>query len=146
MKNGGINVKEVSLIVPNKVGVLAEVTEVLGNNGVNIISISAQGLEEHGIIRLITSDEKSAVHVLTKYIKGKGSEYELRLGDVMMVILPDKPGELSKIVKRISRLGINIESVYQIGQHGGKVDIVLKPERIQEAISELKRQGVKVKV
>jgi len=144
--DGGIGVKEVSLIVPNRIGVLAEVTEVLGNNGINITSISAQGLEEHEIIRLITSDEKSAVHALTKYIKGKGSGYELRLGDVIMVTIPDKPGELSKIIKRISRLGINIDGVYQIRQYAGKVDMVIKPEKMEETVTELKKQGVKVKV
>ncbi len=138
--------KEVTLIVPNKVGVLAEVADVLGNNGINITSISAQGFANNGIIRLITSDEKSAVHALTKYIKGKGNDYEIRLGDVLTVTIPDKPGELSKVVKRITRLGINIESVYQIRQYAGKTDMVIKPERIEEAVSELKRQGIKVKV
>ena len=138
--------KEVTVIVPNRVGALAEVAEELGKNGVNITSLSVQGLGEHGVLRFITSDEQTAMTVLTKYIGGKKNTYEVRLNDVLTVKLPDRPGELAKLAKRISKIGVNIESVYQIGSEKGSTELVVRPEELDPVVEELKRQGFKVKV
>lgn len=138
--------KEVTVIVPNKVGALAEVADELGKNGINIVSLSAQGLGEHGVLRFLTSDEHTAVTVLTKYIGGKKNTYEVRLNDVFTVKLPDRPGELAKLTKRITKTGVSIESVYQVGSEQGVVELVIRPEAMEPVVDELKKQGVKVKI
>lgn len=130
--------KEVTIIVPNKVGELAAITEDLGNNGINILSISAMGFEDKGVVHLITSDERSALRVLNK----RG--LDVRLSDVLVVTIPDRPGELAKIVKKISRAGINIEGVYQLKKDKGIAEIVIKPENIDEALAVLHENNVRV--
>jgi hypothetical protein len=137
--------KEITVIVPNKVGALAEVADVLGSNGINIISISAVGIGEKGIIRLITSDEKSSVNVLTKYIAEKKGSYELKVGDVIVVELADKPGELAKVCKKLAKANINLEAVYLLRGRNG-VEAVIKPEEIETAIKELKKVGIEFKI
>ena len=137
--------KEITVIVPNRIGALAEVTDQLGKNGINIKSLSVQGIGDHGVLRFLTSDELTAMTVLTRYIHGK-SEYEVRLNDVMTVNLPDRPGELAKLTKRISKIGVNIESVYQIGSANGTTELVIRPEELDPVVEELRRQGVKVRV
>jgi hypothetical protein len=141
----GENLKEITVIVPNKVGALAEVADVLGSNGINIVSISAVGLGEKGIIRLITSDEKSSINVLTKYVAEKKGNYEIRIGDVIIVKLADRPGELAKVCKKLARANINLEAVYLLRERNG-VEVVIKPEEIETAIKELKRVGVEFRV
>jgi len=138
--------KEITVLVPNKVGALAEVADELGSNGINIVSISAMGVGDKGIIRLITSDERSAMNVLTKYTATKRDHYELRMGDAVIVSIPDRPGELSKICKKIAKLGINIETVYQMKKEGGVTDLVIKPEKVEEALKALKANGVKARL
>jgi hypothetical protein len=137
--------KEITVIVPNKVGALAEVADVLGSNGINIISISAVGIGEKGIIRLITSDEKSSINVLTKYIAEKKGSYELKVGDVIVVELADKPGELAKVCKKLAKANINLEAVYLLRGRNG-VEAVIKPEEIETAIKELKKVGMEFKI
>lgn len=138
--------KEITVIVPNKVGVLAEVADELGRNGINIVSISAMGIGETGVIRLITSDERSAMNVLTRYTATKRDHYEVRMADAMIVSIPDKPGELAKICKRMAKLGINIETVYLLKREGGTADLVVRPERLEDALRELKIAGVKARL
>lgn len=138
--------KEITVIVPNKVGALAEVAEELGSNGINIISISAMGVGDTGVIRLITSDERSAMNVLTKYTATKRDHYEVRMADAIVVSIHDRPGELSKICKKIAKLGVNIETVYQMKKEGGMTDLVIKPERVEEALKALKEAGIKARL
>ena len=137
--------KEITVIVPNKIGALADVTEALGNNGINIESIAAQGFRDQGVIRIITSDEKSAMHVLTKMSAVKEGEYEIKIGDVIIISMPDRPGELAKIARKIARAGLNLESVYQL-KKDHEVQLVIKPEKLEDAAAALRKNGVNVKV
>ena len=137
--------KEITIIVPNKIGALADVAEALGNNGVNIESIAAQGFRDAGVIRIITSDETSAMHALMKIAAVKEGEYEIKMGDVMMITIPNRPGELGKIARKIARAGINLESVYQL-KSDHEVQMVVKPEKLDEAAAALKKNGVRVKL
>ena len=136
--------KEITILTPNKVGALADVAEALGNNGINIESISAQGFKDEGVIRIITSDEKSAMHALTKMAASKEG-YEIKMGDVMIVTLPDKPGELAKIARKIARAGINISCIYEL-KRDHEVQLVIKPEKLEDAASSLKKNGVNVRM
>jgi len=136
--------KEITILTPNKIGALTDVAEALGNSGINIESISAQGFRDMGVIRVITSDEKSAMHSLTKMAATKEG-YEIKLGDVMVVTMPDRPGELAKISKKISRAGINIECLYQI-KSNHEVQVVIKPEKMEDAAAALRKNGVNVKI
>jgi len=136
--------KEITILTPNKVGALADVAEALGNNGINIESISAQGFKDEGVIRIITSDEKSAMHALTKMAATKEG-YEIKMGDVMVVTIPDKPGELAKIARKIARAGINISCIYQL-KSDHEVQLVIKPEKLEDAASSLKKNGVNVRL
>ena len=143
LKSGEI-MKEITVLVPNKVGALADVTEALGNNGVNIESISAQGFGNQGVIRIITSDEKSAMHALTKMAASKEG-YEIKMGEVLTITMADKPGELAKIARKISRAGVNLECIYQL-RKDHEVQLVIKPENLIEAAAALKKGGLEFKI
>ena len=137
--------KEITIIVPNKIGALADIAEALGNNGINIESIAGQGFQNQGVIRIITNDEKSALHTLTKMPAVKEGEYEIKIGDVMLITMSDKPGELAKLTRKIARAGINLESVYEL-KKDHEVQLIVKPEKIADAVEALRKSGVNVKV
>ena len=137
--------KEITVIVPNKVGALAEIAEVLGNNGINIESISAQGFGDVGVIRLITSDVNSAVNALEKFTASKEG-YEVRSSDVITITLIDRPGELAKVARKIARAGVNLECVYQLKKDGGEMQLVIKPEDIEKTVEALRSEGIKFRV
>lgn len=129
---GGVSVKQITVFVENKVGALADVAEALGGVGVNIKSISAQGEGARGVIRLITEDERSATGALEK------TGLKFSVGDVMVIKLKHRPGELAKVVRKLARAGVNLECIYQLISDKDGAEVVLKPDNVDAAFKALK--------
>ncbi len=121
--------KQITVLVENRPGALADVTEAIGRSGVNILSISAQGFENTGVIRILTTDVTSAVNELQK----KG--FDSIVNDIIVLKLIDKPGELFKVTKKLSKEGVNLRAVYIIGKEGEKTVVAIDPEDYKKALS-----------
>ncbi|MBM3229058.1 hypothetical protein FJZ26_01385 [Candidatus Parvarchaeota archaeon] len=124
--------QELTIITENKVGVLASVCQILGGCGVNIESICAQGNEDGGVIRLVTSDIATAKRELEK------GKFTVKAGELLVVKLNDNPGELAKLTRRIARNGVDIECVYLLSKHKGVVEVAIKPGDLEAAKAALK--------
>jgi len=59
-----MKVKQISIFLENKSGRLAQVTRVLGDNGINIRALSIADTTDFGILRLIVNDPDKAYQVL----------------------------------------------------------------------------------
>lgn len=124
--------KQITVIIENKIGALASVTDILGKSGVNIVSISAQGFENTGIIRILTPDVVTATNELSK------SGFNAVVTDVIILKMLDKPGELSKATRKLSRDGVHVRSVYIIGKDSeGRTEVVIDPEDYKRALKAL---------
>jgi len=53
-------VKQISVFLENKIGRLAEITELLGQNNINIRALAIADTTEFGILRLIVDDPQRA--------------------------------------------------------------------------------------
>lgn len=106
------------IFVQNKPGDVAWVAEALSKNSVNIRGISTDLGGPRGIIRVVTDDEASARSAL------KAAKLEFTEGPIEVVSLPDRPGELAKLARSLSKAGLNIESMYILGNTGSSVEEV----------------------
>lgn len=121
--------KQITVIIENKIGALASITEILGRSGINIVSISAQGFENTGIIRILTPDIVTATNDLAK------AGFNAIVSDVIILKMIDRPGELYKTTKKLSKDGVNIRSVYIIGKDNeGRTEVVIDPEDYNRAL------------
>lgn len=120
--------KQLTIIVENKTGALADVTEALSRTGVNIISISAQGFEKTGVIRVLTPDVNTALNELSKV------GMKAIVNDIIVLKLLDRPGELYKIAKKMANEGVNLRSVYIIGKEADRTVVAIDPEDYQRAL------------
>ena len=69
MKEGNkMQIQQLSIFVENKSGRLAEITELIGQAGVDIRAISVADTSDFGILRLIVDKPKEAVEVLLSLI------------------------------------------------------------------------------
>lgn len=68
------------------------------------------------MVRVITDDDASTRSAL------RAAKMEFSEREIDVVSLPDRPGELAKVTKVLSKAGINIESMYILGTHGNSVD------------------------
>ena len=121
---------EFDIVIPNKPGALAELTEQLAADAVNIKSISTSGVEN---IRMVTSDEGTTRKVLTK-AKLPWSESE-----ILQVRLLNRPGELAKIAHMLSREKINLDSVYILCGGEEFTDLAVKASNPTKAMQVLSR-------
>ena len=121
--------KQLTVVVENRPGALADVAEALGRSGVNILSISAQAFENRGVFRILTTDVNTAVNELNR--AGMNSV----VSDIIVMKLLDKPGELYKVTKKLSQRGINLRSVYIIGKENDKTVVAIDPEDYKAALS-----------
>lgn len=118
--------KEITVITSNEVGTLAKICEILGNSGINLHGISAHGVGDRGIIKIVTSDPASTENFLKKH------GYQTRINDVVVVKVMDRPGELGKLTKRVARAGVNLEAVYLLNRENGYAQIALVPEKSED--------------
>ncbi len=113
-------VKEISFTVPNKVGLLSEVTTDVAKAKVNITAICAYAMENSAFFMLTADSTAKAKKVLAPL----GVAIEER--DVVEVEVPNKPGELQKVAKKIADEGIDIEYMYATAGKGKTATCVFK--------------------
>jgi hypothetical protein len=119
--------KQLSITTENKPGQLNEICSALGGNGINIESLVGEGWKDVGLIRLITTDPDSAKKVLER----KG--FEVEVSDVFTIRIPDKPGELAKITKKLRDGSINIECIYLLNKFEKETEIAIAADKVEKA-------------
>jgi hypothetical protein len=101
-------VKQISVMLENIPGKLAEVSRILANEKINIRALTAAETTDFAILRLIVSDTKKAVEVLRK------NRFAVSESEMIAIQMKDEPGSLAKLAESFSRSGINIEYLYPI--------------------------------
>ncbi len=119
--------KEFDVYIQDKPGALAKVAEVLGSQGVNIRAIASERSHQRPMVRIVTDDENTARSALTK----SGIEFDLR--DVISIRIPDRPGELGKVARKLARAMVNVDSIYILGKDGGMTDMALTVDNVEKA-------------
>jgi hypothetical protein len=125
-------VKEIRLSMPNRVGLLSEITTAVAKAKVNVNAICAYALENNAFFNLITGSNSKAKKALTPL--GFGIEEK----EVIQVELPNKPGELQKVAKKIADAGIDIDFMYATTT-GSKATCILKTVDDQKAIKVIRK-------
>jgi hypothetical protein len=124
--------QEFEVYVQNKPGDIAWIAEILSRNSVNIRGISTDLGSTRPMVRVVTDDEASARSAL------KAAKLEFIEREIEVVALSDRPGELAKITKHLSKAGINIESLYILGNSGSAVEeialTVSEPGRARDVL------------
>ena len=122
--------KQFEISINNRPGELAKVTDALAMNGVNIMAIASERCE-NPIIRVVTDDERSTRSALEK------ANLKYRENDLMVVELPDHPGELSKLAKKLAKSGVNVESIHILSKGTGTTSVALVVDNLKKASDSL---------
>ncbi len=121
-------VKQLSFIMPNKVGLLSEIGTALAGAKVNITAICAYGMENKAYFMLVTESNAKAKKALGP-LKVKIEEE-----DVITVEMPNKVGELQKVAEKIADAGIDIYYMYGTVGTGKSSICVFKTANDNKAI------------
>ena len=111
-------VKQLSVFIENREGRLEQVTDVIREENINILSLSMADTTEYGMLRMVVSDPERAKDALG----GKG--FSAMLTDVLAVKLEDKVGALHKMTHILCSQGLNIEYMYALASANRRAMIV----------------------
>jgi len=132
-------VEQISVFIDNRPGRLAELCNVLGKNGVDIRALQLVEAGEFGLVRMITDNNGKA----TKLLKDSGMSF--RTGEVLGVLMEDKPGAMGIIASLLSEASINVEYAYAfITKIEKKAILILKVSDLNKSIKVLKSNGISI--
>jgi len=134
-----MNVEQISIFLENKSGRLADVTDILAKNGINIRALSLADTADFGILRLIVTDTERTIKVL------KDHGFTTGKNDVVAVMVTDQPGGLAKILGALQGSGINVEYMYAFVQKSeGNAVLIFRFDEIDKAIATLQKAGIRI--
>jgi hypothetical protein len=110
-----------SVFLVNKPGILAQVTQALADEKVNIVAMTLVDSQEHGVLRLVGEEPRIARAVLTKL------NLPMTETEVLCVDLPNQAGALAEVATVLGKNHININYAYcTSGAPGGRTTGVFK--------------------
>ncbi len=134
-----MKVEQISVFIENKSGRLAEIARILGEAGINIRALSLADTSDFGILRLIVNDREKAKTVL------KENGFTVSKTEVVAVEVPDRPGGLYQILKKLESDAINVEYMYAcVERCGENAVIIFRFDETDRAISSLLQSGFTV--
>jgi hypothetical protein len=115
--------KQLTVVMQNKIGTVAEVTGVVADKGVNIENVCAYTAGDVAVFHLLTDDNQKA----RKALEEEG--YPVAETEVIVVHVWNRPGSLSAVAAKFRQHAIDIRYVYGTSSSGGeKMTIVFSAE------------------
>lgn len=132
-------VKQISVFIENTPGKLADFTKLLGDNQIDLVSLSIADTTNFGILRGIVADYERAYELV------KDAGYTVKLTDVLAVAVEDKPGGLAHVLRLLSDNDIVLEYMYSfVRSAGDHALIIFRVDDLEKADSVLAQNGVKL--
>ena len=124
--------KTITIVADDKIGLLADISYILGKAKINIESINVDVVGDKALITLSLSDNSTGKEVL------EASGYRVAEDNTVVIKLKDKPGELNRITNLLSNEGISINNVYMLSKDGQNTVLALKVDKPKKATSLLR--------
>lgn len=127
--------KEITVTVVNKIGVLADMSRLLAERGLNIEAVAGYAVGNEAKIMLVTDDSLRAMDALKK--AGYNS---IKENEVVIIELENKTGALKQITATLAADSIDIKQVYgTVCSSGCPAKIVLSTGDNEKALLAFRR-------
>jgi hypothetical protein len=122
--------KQISIIAPNRLGVVTDITEVLAGADINIESLDAEQVGEYTVVVLNVDFYDKALQILRRF-----SDMRIVTEDAILVKLKDEPGALAMIARRFTDAGIGLRSVRFIERDDDFALVAISTDRTEAALA-----------
>ncbi len=119
--------REISVVVDNHPGILADITEVLASADINIESIDGAAANTHGVIHLAVDRYDDALTVL------RDAGFSAITEDALLIALKDESGALARCAARFKNADLNIRSLRIVRRENGYALVTLVTDDNQRA-------------
>ena len=122
-------VSRIIVMARDEVGVIADISQALADEGINVESINAQVAGEEVTVILTTDRYDRALYILNQ------AGFKAVSDDALVLRLPDEPGALAGVAGNLKDAGVNIESMHILSRQAGYAMIALKTDNRAEAVA-----------
>lgn len=129
--------KQLSIFLENKTGRLTEVTQVLGEAGINLSALCIAENADFGILRGVVSDPDRAYDIL------KANHFAVSITDVVGFSCPNTPGSLATVLTFLSEAGVFIEYMYSFA-NGDMANVIIRPTDLDTCVKALSEKKVEL--
>lgn len=126
------SMKQIVLVVDNRPGAIASISELMGKRGINIESLTGDTIGNFGVLTLMVDRTDLAAALL------KDAGYDPKVEDSLVVLLPDEPGALAGLSKRFLDADINIRSIRVIRRDESGTMVAISSNKTEEAVALVK--------
>ncbi len=126
--------KSITIIEDDRVGLLADISYILGKAKVNIESISVDVVGNKALVRLMVKDAKEAKDILEM------NKFHVSEENATLIRLPDQYRELARITGLLAKDKIDIKNVHIVSRNGKETIISLvtdKPKKTEALLKDL---------
>ncbi|HEU20169.1 MAG TPA: hypothetical protein ENO00_12475 [Deltaproteobacteria bacterium] len=131
-------VKQIDLTLKNEPGALSVVSDLLGENRINIIALYVTTDGDIGNIHFVANDPAKAVNVL------KTAGYHIEERDVIACEVPHHPGGLNAVLRLFKDANINVDYIYPCIGTGEITVIIMGMTSIKQALGILNDNWMRV--
>jgi hypothetical protein len=135
-----MKIPQLSLFLENRPGQLRVPCKVLGDAGIDILSMALADTQQFGILRLIVKDWARAKAVL------EAAGQVVNVTDLLALEVPDQPGGLAKVLETFERTNLGVEYMYpfSVRAPGQPATLLFRLEHPDQAAVALAASGVKL--
>ena len=127
-----MKMKQLSFSLPNRIGLLSELSSFLTAAKVNIEAICAYGMGDEGYFMIVTDNNAKAKKVISQM----GAE--VKVEEVIAVEMPNRVGQMRQAAKQISDAGVDIHYVYGSPVRG-KMTVIFKTANDKRVLKALNK-------
>ena len=124
------------LMARDEVGIIADISKVLADEGINVETINAEVSGADLTVILTTDRYDRALYVLNQ------AGFKAVSDDALVLRLPDEPGALATVAGRLKDAEVNIESLHIVRRQSGHAMIALKTDDRTKAIAAIGRENI----
>jgi hypothetical protein len=132
-----MSVKQISVFLENKKGRLAEVTQTLAREKINIRALSLADTADFGVLRIIVNNPDRCLTAL------KANSFVAQVTEVIAVEVEDAPGGLAHILEVLDQDNVNVEYMYAyVEKSRDNAIVICKIDDRERALQVLEKNGI----
>jgi hypothetical protein len=133
-----MKIRQLSLFLENRPGQLRVPCKVLGDAGIDILTMSLADTQQFGILRLIVRDWKHARDVL------EAAGQVVNVTDLLALDVPDRAGGLASVLEIFEKTGLGVEYMYAftLRERGKSATLLFRLEDPDAAAVKLAAAGL----
>lgn len=131
-------VEQIDVWLKNKPGSLSVVSDLLGDNRINIIAFYVTTQGDEGMLHFVANDPDKAINVL------KTAGYRIEEKEVIACEVPHHPGGMNTILRLLKGININVDYIYPCIGTGDITVLIVGVGPVKEALNILNENWMRI--